>query len=128
MDTSKHNRASEGKISSADEAGEFTPSTSQPALVAPESTPNAPEIAGDETDESGNDWFAYLKTRNFYIVLALGYVEASGLECSKASINHLKNVARFLRLLSRPPTLSRRCLLAKGPQFRPFKPFSTTFY
>jgi solute carrier family 35 protein F1/2 len=83
MDTSKHDRASEGKISSADEAGESTPSTSQPALVAPEVTPNAPEIAGNETDESGNDWFAYLKTRNFHIVLALGYVEASGLGCSK---------------------------------------------
>ena len=31
------------------------------------------DVVVDEIDESKKGWFAYLKTKNFYIVLVLGY-------------------------------------------------------
>ena len=56
-----------------DEAKELPFSSSSPVLAAPEAIGyghGAEGETGQETADSG--WFAYLKTRNFYVVLLLG--------------------------------------------------------
>lgn len=90
MGPSKDGRALVETTSPVDEDGKFTSTIPTPDRGAPEPTLSEPEIAGDRIEDSEGGWFAYLKTRNFYVVLALGYVIGSQRLVSKASIDNLR--------------------------------------
>lgn len=59
-------------IEQVDDRGDGTTSNSPVGEYA------APEVVGmstaDEIEEGNKGWFAYIKTRNFWIVLLLGYI------------------------------------------------------
>lgn len=78
MDSGKHDKDLVGKpISPVDETGKLNSATSTTGYGARETITNEPGSIEDVIEENGGGWFAYLKTRNFYIVLALGYVDTS---------------------------------------------------
>lgn len=90
MDSSKEHQALAGTTTSpVDEVGKLNSATSTPGYGTRETITNEPGSAQDGIEESGGGWFAYLKTRNFYIVLALGYVEVSQASVLKAVVNKL---------------------------------------
>lgn len=60
--------------SPVDEAAKFNSAISTTGYGARETIANESGSVEDDVEGSGGDWFAYLKTRNFYIVLALGWV------------------------------------------------------
>ena len=79
MDPSKGGGAVVETTSPVDEEGKFTSTipTPTPNHDAPGPTLSEPETDGNMIEDSEDGWFAYLKTRNFYVVLALGYVICS---------------------------------------------------
>ena len=78
MDSGKHDKDLRGTTTSpVYETGKFNSATPTTGYGARETITNEPGSIEDVIEESGGGWFAYLKTRNFYIVLALGYVETS---------------------------------------------------
>lgn len=89
MDPSKHDEALVDTASPVDETGKLHSAGSIPGYGAHESTTNGPEPAEEVIEESGTGWFAYLKTRNFYIVLVLGFVEPSQASFLEAVIDKL---------------------------------------
>lgn len=74
MDTGKDENFVMNPSSSSDDAGKSSSTTLKADHGAVEITPVAGESLENEIEETDRGWFAYLKTRNFYIVLALGYV------------------------------------------------------
>lgn len=90
MDPSKGGRALVETTSPVDEDKKVAPTIPTPNHDALGPTLSEPEIAGDMIEDSEGGWFAYLKTRNFYVVLALGYVICSQRVVSKASVDNLR--------------------------------------
>ena len=73
MDSSQHDKKLVGTTTfPVDEAAKFNPAISTTDYGARETIPNEAETVEHHIEESGGGWFAYLKTRNFYIVLAIG--------------------------------------------------------
>lgn len=73
MDLSQHDKKLVGTTTSPmDEAAKLSSAVSTTEYGARETITNEPETVEDHVEESGGGWFAYLKTRNFYIVLGLG--------------------------------------------------------
>ena len=75
MDPSKDDKTLVETTSPVDQAGKLNSATARPGYGVHEPTTIVAESAQDGIEESGGGWFAYLKTRNFYLVLALGYLE-----------------------------------------------------
>lgn len=77
MDSTKDDKAAVGEISPIDGVGVSTSTISKPGHGAPQPTPREEETVGNNSEENGAGWFAFLRTRNFYIILALGYFRGS---------------------------------------------------
>ena len=73
MALGKDEKAIVETTSPADEGERSTLTTSASGHGAVEIRSSEEETGGNEIEASKGGWFAYLKTRDFYIVLALGY-------------------------------------------------------
>ena len=120
----------DGKTSAIEQIDPITGDTRDLPSSSPSSQRTAPEVIGigdgaeggsagenaDEIQAGKAGWFAYLKTRNFYIVLLLGY-----------------SIAKFSILPERVVSYAKMCAIQAGPsplhhghQYILFAPCGTT--
>lgn len=79
----------------------------------------------DEIEASKKGMFAYFMTKDFYIVLVLGYDPVPCATADATTNVHLLGLpaGRFSHYASRPPTPSVPCWSTREHPSRPFKPY-----